>query len=142
VWPGQGQPLWAGAGCWWISIDQIVPVLDSINRGDGKVLSNAQWRHMQGLDAPAGYQNLGVGIDLVVDPANGNYRWVEKNGGAGWSDSTGSGTVSASVAFFGALEGTTSPPAPAYYAALFVNSTSRPAPARKATGGRAASATT
>ncbi|HTY30782.1 serine hydrolase domain-containing protein [Mycobacterium sp.] len=122
VWPGQGMPLWAGAGGWWVSIDQFIPVLDSINRGDGKILSDAQWLHMQGLDAPAGYQNLGLGIDLVVDPANGNYRWVEKNGGAGGGDSTGSGTVSGSVAFFGALQGTASPPAPAYYAALLINS--------------------
>jgi hypothetical protein len=142
VWPGQGQPLWAGAGCWWLSIDQLMPVLDSINRGDGKILSSSQWLHMQGLYAPEsppippGYEELGLGIDLFVDPTNSNYRWVEKNGSGPGGDNTGGGTFSSSIAFFGVLEEAgINTPGSGYYAAL-----SRTALAPRATGTGAASA--
>lgn len=119
VWTGQGIPLWAGAGGWWVAVDEFRPVLDSLARGDGKIVSTSQWQHMQGIDTPPGYENLGLGIDAVVDPTNSSFRWVEKNGGAGAGDSTGSGSVSASVAFFGTLDGS---PTPSYYATLFINS--------------------
>ena len=133
--PGQGEPLWAGSGCWWVSIDQMAKVLDSLNRIDGKIISATQWNHLQGNDlplgvvgfgGPRGFQGLGLGLDSVVDSATG-YRWLEKNGSA----STPQGTMTSSVAFFGSptpgpragrptgVPATSKGP---LYAALFINS--------------------
>jgi Beta-lactamase len=123
TWPGEGQPLIAGAGTCWVSIDQLTPVLDSINKIDQRLLTLAQWAHMQGIGVPAGYENYGMGIDrLTVSLGNNQYRWVEKNGGLGLFDSAGSGSLTASVAFFGSMESGANPDNGPFYAALFINS--------------------
>jgi len=120
TWPGDGQLLWAGSGCWWVSIDQLAPVLESISNVDGRILTPAQWQHMQAIGAPSRYANLGLGIDELTYTQGGQtYRWVEKNGGGGGGDETGSGSVSAAIAIFGAPDGNTGGPS---YAALFINS--------------------
>src|SRR5215469_3730109 len=121
VWPSNGQPLIAGAGCWWVSIDEITALLGNINNLLGNVLSLSQWQTMQGIGAPAGYQNSGLGIDILVHPQNGQYRWVEKNGGDTGGDSTGGGVYTASIAFFGSMEPEIGSNGP-LYAALFLNS--------------------
>ncbi|OBC13430.1 hypothetical protein A5784_31685 [Mycobacterium sp. 852013-50091_SCH5140682] len=121
--PGEGQPLCAGAGTAWVSIDWFAPVLDSINKIDQRLLTLEQWEHMQGIGVPSGYQGLGMGIDQLSVNVNGNqYRWVEKNGGLGWFVSSGGGSLSASVAFFGSMQPTSNPDNGPFYAALCVNS--------------------
>jgi CubicO group peptidase (beta-lactamase class C family) len=110
---GSGLPLIAGAAGWFASIDQLRPVLVSLNNGTQNILTAEQWLHMQGQysqdtpnPVPSGFNDMGLGIDLV---SNGGYRWVEKNGG--WGD--GVGDFTSSIAFFGSGP---------YYAALLVNS--------------------
>ena len=121
--PGLGQPLIAGAATCWISIDQITPVLDSINKMDQRLLTTAQWSHMQGIDVPSGFEGRGLGIDrLTVNIGSNQYRWVEKNGALTWSVSQGSGTLATSVAFFGSMESGSDPNQGPFYAALFLNS--------------------
>jgi hypothetical protein len=123
TYPGEGQPLIAGASTCWMSIDQLTPVLDSINKMDQRLLTPAQWSHMQGIGVPSGYENLGMGIDrLSVGLSNNQYRWVEKNGGLSWSISTGAGELSTSVTFFGSMETGSDPNTGPFYAALFMNS--------------------
>ncbi|MGB8407032.1 MAG: serine hydrolase domain-containing protein [Mycobacterium sp.] len=120
---GEGQPLCAGAGTAWLSIDWFTPVLDSINKMDQRLLTVDQWSHMQGIGVPSGYQNYGMGIDQLNATVNGNqYRWVEKNGGLGWFVSSGGGSLSASVAFFGSMEPGSNPDNGPFYATLFINS--------------------
>ena len=120
---GEGQPLLAGASSCWMSIDQLTPVLDSINKMDQRLLTLAQWSHIQGIDVPTGYAGLGMGIDrLSVSLSNNQYRWVEKNGGFSWSVSAGAGLLSTSVAFFGSMETGADPKTGPFYAALFMNS--------------------
>jgi CubicO group peptidase (beta-lactamase class C family) len=124
TWPGNSPGidqsglnlgLDAGPGAWFVSINQIRPVLESLsNDNDNRILTKDQWNHMQSIDVPTAYANLGngLGIDLLTDPANG-YRWVEKNGGFG--------NQTASIAFFGSMvpDGKTDGP---LFAALFMNS--------------------
>jgi CubicO group peptidase (beta-lactamase class C family) len=117
-------PLVAGAATWWVSIAELVPVLDSLNRVDGRILSATQWQHMQGLDLGPNvlsyFANFGLGIDWLTDntqPGATNNRYIQKNGGL-----TASGTqLEASIAFFGAEQPGTGSNGP-YYAALFANS--------------------
>lgn len=121
--PEEGQLLIAGAGTLWISIDQFTEIIASINKIDQKLLTPAQWNHMQGIDVPSGFENLGMGIDVLSTPVNGaQERWVEKNGGLGWDIGSAGGELSASVAFFGNLESGTDPNQGPFYAALFINS--------------------
>jgi CubicO group peptidase (beta-lactamase class C family)/lipoprotein-anchoring transpeptidase ErfK/SrfK len=119
TWPGQGEPLCAGAATWWVSIAEFSPVLNSLNKVDGRLLSTTQWLHMQGLDTSPGFENLGLGLDVLVDQANPGatgYRYVEKNGGLTSNNDT---ILSSSVAFFGSGPN---------YAALFLNSDLSPGP--------------
>lgn len=121
--PGEGQPLVAGAGTLWVSIDQFTQVLDSINKIDQRLLTLDQWSHMQGIGVPSGYENYGMGIDQLTTTLNNTqYRWVEKNGGLSWFVSSGSGYFSASVAFFGSMQAGTNPDNGPFYAALVLNS--------------------
>ena len=111
------QQLQAGPGAWFVSIDQITPVLESLSNIDGKILTADQWNHMQNIDVPAGYENLsnGLGIDELTDSGTGGtgYRWVEKNGGYD--------NQMASIAFFGSMIPDPNAQGP-LYAALFNNS--------------------
>jgi hypothetical protein len=111
------QQLQAGPGAWFVSINQITPVLASLSSIDGKILTADQWNHMQSIDVPPGYEKLGngLGIDELTDSGTGGtgYRWVEKNGG--YENQT------ASVAFFGSMVPDRNAQGP-FYAALFVNS--------------------
>jgi hypothetical protein len=121
--PGEGQPLVAGAGTLWVSIDQFAQVLDSINKIDQRLLTLDQWSHMQGIGVPSGYETYGMGIDqLTATLNNTQYRWVEKNGGLSWFVSSGSGYFSTSVAFFGSMQPGSNPDNGPFYAALFLNS--------------------
>jgi Beta-lactamase len=121
--PGEGQPLVAGAGTLWVSIDQFAQLIDSINKMDQSLLTVDQWSHMQGIGVPSGYENYGMGIDdLAVTVNNNQYRWVEKNGGISWFVSSGAGSFTASVAFFGSMQPGPNPDNGPFYAALFLNS--------------------
>lgn len=104
----------AGPGAWFISINQLRPVLESLNNIDGKILTAPQWNHMQNIGSPAGFAGtvVGFGIDVLIDSGTG-YRWVEKNGGYE--------NQNASIAFFGSMTPNATTGGP-YYAALFVNS--------------------
>jgi CubicO group peptidase (beta-lactamase class C family) len=115
--PGGGLWLCAGAGCWSVSADQIAPVLESIAKNDGRILSTLQWLVMQGKEAPPNVPTGGLGLDMLTDdwsPGNTGFRWVEKNGGADG--------FASSIAFFGAPAGDPNYPAASYWASLFINS--------------------
>jgi CubicO group peptidase (beta-lactamase class C family) len=120
--------LVAGSGCWWVSINEMAPVLASLSNSEGGngILSPDQWLHMQGIPTwpgsiPDDLLNLPLGLDSVTpveDPSGKNkYRFVWKNG-------AGNAAVSA-VAFFGSKEPPSNGP---YYAALFANSPITPGP--------------
>ena len=86
-----------GAAGWYLAIDDIDKVLQSLNQNDGRILTSAQLQDMVSKQ---------LGWDMIVD-SNG-YRWVEKNGE--WDiDAT---TITASVGLFG----------PGVFGALFINS--------------------
>ena len=89
--------LGAGAAGWYLAIDDIVQVLNSLNKNDGRILTTAQVLDMEATK---------MGWDATTDGSG--YRWVEKNGGWGG----GGGTISTSIALFG----------PGVYGALFMNS--------------------
>jgi CubicO group peptidase (beta-lactamase class C family) len=121
--PEEGQLLIAGAGTQWMSIDHFTELIDSINKGDHRILTDAQWSAMQGIGAPPGFEGYGFGIDNLTINLNGTqYRWVEKNGGLSWDIISAGGQLSASVAFFGDMESGTDPNQGPFYAALFINS--------------------
>jgi len=121
--PENGQLLLAGAGTQWVSIDDFTKLIDSINKGDERILTAAQWAHMQGIGAEPAFAGRGFGIDVLTTTVNGSQeRWVEKNGGLGWDIITAGGELSASVAFFGNMESGSDPNAGPFYAALFINS--------------------
>ena len=89
--------LGAGGAGWYLAIDDIAKVLDSLNRNDGRILTNDQWVDMQ---------TLPMGWDKKQDSKG--YRFLEKNGGWGW----GGTTISTTIALFG----------PGVFGALFMNS--------------------
>lgn len=89
--------LAVGPACWYLSIDDVAKVLDSLNRNDERILTRAQMAELE---------RDGLGLDVRKD-ANG-FRWLEKNGGWGWDGTT----ISTSVGLFG----------PGVYGALFINS--------------------
>ena len=89
--------LGVGAAGWYISADDIAPVLHSLCKKDGRILTPAQVQDME---------TTVMGWDKAKD-GQGN-RWVEKNGGWG-SNGT---TISTSVALFGG----------GLFGALFLNS--------------------
>lgn len=124
--------LGAGSGCWFVSIDEITPVLISLTNIDKRILSPDQWNHMQGIDVPPGFENtelgIGLGLDSVFDKQGSGatgYRWVEKNGGYA--------SQASSVAFFGSMvpDHVTNGP---LYAALFINSNIESPPGQAAIG--------
>jgi CubicO group peptidase (beta-lactamase class C family) len=86
-----------GAAGWYLAIDDIDKVLNSLNKNDGRVLTAAQLQDMEATP---------LGWDTKTDSTG--YRWVEKNGGWG-SNGT---TISTSIALFG----------PGVFGALFINS--------------------
>jgi CubicO group peptidase (beta-lactamase class C family) len=113
----EASALYAGAGAgWFLSIDDFTPVLDSLNRVDGAIVTAQQWTDMQVGVADATGVSRPLGLDNLVDPDPPSYRWVQKNGG------DEHGYSGASCAFFGSTTG----PAPIknapLYGALFVNS--------------------
>jgi CubicO group peptidase (beta-lactamase class C family) len=86
-----------GAAGWYLAIEDIAEVLNSLNKNDGRILTAAQVQDME---------TTVMGWDTASDSAG--RRWVEKNGGWG-SNGT---TISTSVALFG----------PGIFGALFLNS--------------------
>jgi hypothetical protein len=89
--------LGVGAAGWYLAVDDIDKVLNSLNRNDGRVLTSAQLADM--IATPMGW-------DTQTDGTG--YRWVEKNGGWGANGTT----ISTSIALFG----------PGVFGALFMNS--------------------
>jgi CubicO group peptidase (beta-lactamase class C family) len=89
--------LGVGAAGWYLAIDDIDKVLNSLNKNDGRILTAAQVQDME---------TTRMGWDATQDGSG--YRWVEKNGG--WS--AAGTTISTSIALFG----------PGVFGALFVNS--------------------
>lgn len=91
--------LGVGAAGWYLAIDDIAQVLYSLNKNDGRILTQQQRNDME---------TFHLGWDTTTDSTG--YRWVEKNGGWG-SNGT---TISTSIALFG--------PTPGVFGALFMNS--------------------
>jgi CubicO group peptidase (beta-lactamase class C family) len=89
--------LGVGAAGWYLAIDDIDKVLYSLNKNDGRILTQDQMKEMEATP---------LGWDTTKDSTG--YRWVEKNGGWGWNDTT----ISTSIALFG----------PGVFGALFMNS--------------------
>jgi CubicO group peptidase (beta-lactamase class C family) len=90
--------LIAGPAGWYLAVEDIAKVLASLNKNDGKILTQDQVTDMEATQ---------LGWDNLTDATG--YRWVEKNGG--WT--SGSGTViSTSIALFG----------PGVIGVLFMNS--------------------
>jgi CubicO group peptidase (beta-lactamase class C family) len=93
--------LGSGAAGWYLAIDDIAKVLNSLNKNDGKILTSGQLTDMQSTP---------LGWDTMTDGTG--YRWVEKNGGWGFGDTS----ISTSIALFG----------PGVFGALFINSDQTP----------------
>jgi CubicO group peptidase (beta-lactamase class C family) len=89
--------LMVGAAGWYLAIEDVAKVLNSLNKNDGRILTSAQLQDMESTP---------LGWDTKTDGTG--YRWVEKNGGWGSGDTS----ISTSVALFG----------PGVYGALFMNS--------------------
>jgi CubicO group peptidase (beta-lactamase class C family) len=122
---------------WYLSVDDYGPVLDSLNAGDGKILTECQFNDVEinaklgpnpSMNVPADH---GIGFDCRSAGEcglPGGYRWLEKNGGDGWdqTDSSGhrhAGTQTTSVAIFGGKNGCGSAkPTPGVVGVLFINS--------------------
>jgi CubicO group peptidase (beta-lactamase class C family) len=102
--------LWCGGAGWTVSASELGKMMMSLNSGDGKILSKAQFRDME--TNPASHA---IGFDSTT---SGSYRWLEKNGGF----TSGSGAVlSTSIAIFGG----NSDPAnlmPGFVGTLLINS--------------------
>jgi CubicO group peptidase (beta-lactamase class C family) len=81
--------LGCGGAGWYLSVEDLAKVLISLNKGDGKVLSPAQFTEME--TRVLGWDKLSTGV----------YRYLEKNGGWGWGDTS----ISTSVAFLGPASG-------------------------------------
>jgi CubicO group peptidase (beta-lactamase class C family) len=102
--------LWCGGAGWTVSANELGKMMMSLNSGDGKILSKAQFRDME--TNPASHA---IGFDSTT---SGAYRWLEKNGGF----TSGSGAVlSTSIAIFG---GNSDPAnfAPGVVGTLLINS--------------------
>jgi len=89
--------LMVGAAGWYLAIEDVAKVLNSLNKNDGRILTSAQRQDME---------NTPLGWDTKTDSTG--YRWVEKNGGWGANGTN----ISTSVALVG----------PGLYGALFINS--------------------
>jgi CubicO group peptidase (beta-lactamase class C family) len=89
--------LIVGAAGWYLAIEDVAEVLNSLNKNDGRILTKAQVQDME---------TSVMGWDKAKDSA-GN-RWVEKNGGWGANNTT----ISTSVVLFGA----------GLFGAMFLNS--------------------
>lgn len=116
--------LASGASGWFVSVDDMQPVLASLALGDSKILTPLQWDHMQGsgTGVPAYASGLGLGIDVLTDTTPPAYRWVEKNGGFGYGWMGHAGVLTSSVAFFGSKTMDTPISNAPLYGALFINS--------------------
>jgi CubicO group peptidase (beta-lactamase class C family) len=100
--------LVSGANGWYLSVDDILKVLISLNQGDGKVLTTEQFAAMESL--PGGH---GLGWDYL-NLGNGAYRCLQKNGGlSSWNGTS----ISTEILIFGP-----SSPGPAFLGVLFMNS--------------------
>lgn len=99
--------LSAGAAGWYLSIDDISRVLFSLNRRDGRILSQQQQNDMEALQLP-GNVTVHLGWDAGPQDGAGN-RWYEKNGGWG---AGGDREVNTTIALFGG----------GLYGAIFCNS--------------------
>jgi CubicO group peptidase (beta-lactamase class C family) len=119
----------AGAGGLFTSIDDFIPVLESLSKNNGQILTSAQWNQMQSwthtFSTTTGDQTHTYPLCFGAPPTAGpGYLWIEKNGGVFWpSPGTSVQTTSqASVGLFGST--TVSPTvgnAPVY-AVLLINS--------------------
>ena len=94
--------LSAGAAGWWLSIDDIAKVLDSLNRNDGRVLTSDQL-----TDTVKGTNTDTYALGWDNNTRHGGY--IQKNGG--WSSGDGTYTGTTIALFPGGMLG-----------ALFVNS--------------------
>lgn len=89
--------LGVGAAGWYLAIEDIAEVLNSLNKNDGRILTKPQVQDME---------KTVMGWDKSDDGSG--HRWVEKNGGWGSNNTT----ISTSVVLFGG----------GMFAALFLNS--------------------
>jgi CubicO group peptidase (beta-lactamase class C family) len=87
-----------GAAGWYLAIEDIEKVLNSLNKNDGRILTTKQMTDMEALV---------LGWDSKIDQATG-FRWVEKNGAWGANGTT----LTTSIALYG----------PGVFGALFLNS--------------------
>jgi Beta-lactamase len=87
--------LLAGPGGWWVSLEDMVPVMTQLSQGGGSILTSAQWDQMLNIvkgevtSNPNGWDH----VKGSVPP-----YWIVKNGGVG-SDSPVSDTTSVFAIF-------------------------------------------
>lgn len=118
--PSPPLELTAGAGGWWVSINDLIPVLISLNRNDGKILTPEQMDLMQGQVAwdPSVGRGIPLGFDVLTSGDAFDYRYVEKNGGLG-ADGT---TLTTTICSFGSPSGLSAVGNAPLYGALLLNS--------------------
>ena len=83
-WPGASSGLdhgnfrdRVGAYGWWLSIENIIPVLRSLNNNDGKILSSTQLSDMRSLPVPGSAPTklaLGLDAQVTMGPSAGARR--------------------------------------------------------------------
>lgn len=89
--------LQAGPGGWWVSLEDMQPVMASLSQVDGRILTPAQWDQMLNIvngavvPSPNGWDN----VDGSVPP-----NWIMKNGGV-TSDTTPPTNTTTVFAIFG-----------------------------------------
>jgi hypothetical protein len=112
-----------GAGGLFASVDDLCPVMESLCKNDGRILSQAQWAQMRAYANPVTrdangqgpyFYPVGMGgtqpqtpiagprtplVSLPVNPENDKFLWLSMNGGA--SDDNGNRPSEAVVALFG-----------------------------------------
>src|SRR5262249_52270710 len=120
------ETLVAGSYGWWVSIDDIMPVLASLAAVDGAIVSQHQWDLMEGrVDAGMGL-GVSLAIDALTSPNAPGYRWTEKTGGAFWNGTPVTTTACIFGSTGGLRPGSNTPFAPIanapFYGALFINS--------------------
>jgi CubicO group peptidase (beta-lactamase class C family) len=71
----------AGGYGWYLSVEDIAPVLASLNKNDGRILTPAQLQQMLSAARGADGRTTQLGWDMLNDSSKN--RWIEKNGGWG-----------------------------------------------------------
>ena len=114
-WPGSSSGMdhgdmtgRVGAYGWWLSINDVAAVLNSLNANDGRILSSSQLTDMRALPSWPGGTVIGSPMGFDNNTNDGTSRWSQK---AGYWGADGV-SINTSVAL---LSG-------GLYAALFVNS--------------------